>query len=88
MTVSKGFLCVLLISHVLSVSSFFLNEPEEDGLTTPSPIVRTTNGLVQGETLRNGWYRYRGIPYAEPPVGYLRFQVNIYIAIRMCIYLI
>lgn len=41
-----------------------------------NPIVKTTNGLVQGELLSNNWYRYRGIPYAEPPVGTLRFEVS------------
>ncbi|XP_058463058.1 esterase B1-like [Malaya genurostris] len=42
------------------------------------PIVRTKLGNVSGvkATLPNGlnWYWYKGIPYAEPPVGNLRFM--------------
>lgn len=40
-------------------------------------IVQTTAGLVQGEQVygEKTWYRFRGIPFAEPPVGNLRFEV-------------
>ncbi|RBQ16723.1 carboxylesterase/lipase family protein [Spongiactinospora rosea] len=36
------------------------------------PKVRTTEGVVQGR-LRQGHAVFRGIPYAQPPVGDLRF---------------
>jgi para-nitrobenzyl esterase len=36
-------------------------------------IVQTTRGAVRG-TLENGIVVFRGIPYAEPPVGKLRFK--------------
>ncbi len=36
-------------------------------------IVKTTSGKVQGH-LRNGLVEYLGIPYAQPPVGELRFK--------------
>ncbi|MFD4002111.1 carboxylesterase family protein [Streptomyces rubiginosohelvolus] len=36
------------------------------------PKVRTTEGVVQG-LRRQGHAVFRGIPYARPPVGSLRF---------------
>ena len=38
-----------------------------------SPIVETTQGRVRG-TMEDGIAVFRGIPYAEPPVGRLRFR--------------
>jgi carboxylesterase type B len=38
-----------------------------------APIVSTEAGRVRG-TIENGSYVFRGIPYAEPPVGRLRFR--------------
>lgn len=37
------------------------------------PVVRTTAGWVRGETTAEG-HQFLGIPYAEPPVGELRFK--------------
>lgn len=44
-------------------------------------IVKTESGPVRGVSLttylKNKTYNaYRGIPYAEPPLGELRFKVN------------
>ena len=43
-------------------------------------ILETNQGILKGETLssRDGrpYYAFYSIPYAEPPVGDLRFQVN------------
>lgn len=41
--------------------------------TGPAPLVETVAGKVQGLRVR-GVDRYLGIPYAEPPVGALRFR--------------
>lgn len=40
--------------------------------TPPSPVVRTSRGAVRG-TSADGVDAFRGIPYAEAPVGILRF---------------
>jgi hypothetical protein len=46
----------------------------------PSPVVTIKDGKVQGlvSTSRGGkeFYEYLGIPFAKPPVGNLRFEVN------------
>lgn len=44
------------------------------------PIFETNNGAVQGQiqyTLfdRKPYYAFKGIPYAMPPIGQLRFKV-------------
>uniref|UniRef100_A0A182LUK3 Carboxylesterase type B domain-containing protein n=1 Tax=Anopheles culicifacies TaxID=139723 RepID=A0A182LUK3_9DIPT len=44
---------------------------------TDRPVIHTTGGQVQGTTESCGlfctYYSFKGIPYAEPPVGGLRF---------------
>lgn len=37
------------------------------------PRVRTTSGVVEGRTSPDGTAVFRGVPYAAPPVGPLRF---------------
>ena len=39
-------------------------------------VVETTHGLVRGDHKR-GTYRYKGIPYAAPPIGARRFAVPV-----------
>lgn len=44
-------------------------------------VVETTNGVVSGaqnETVTGTvYYSFRGIPYAQPPLGVLRFAVSL-----------
>ena len=45
-----------------------------------APVVELANGKVKGEEKESrddrDFYAYRGIPYAKPPVGPLRFEVR------------
>lgn len=46
-------------------------------------VVETANGKIRGTlntTMLNGipFYSFKGIPYAKPPIGRLRFKVNKY----------
>jgi para-nitrobenzyl esterase len=39
-----------------------------------SPQVKTANGTVQGYVMASGIHSFKGIPYAQPPVGDLRWR--------------
>ena len=55
----KNLLCFLLLAPVL--------------LMAQTPIVKTNAGLVSG-TEKNGIQIFKGIPFAAPPVGDLRWK--------------
>lgn len=44
--------------------------------------VKISEGLIEGEVLEGSlggsYYSFKGIPYAEPPIGDLRFKVSIF----------
>ena len=67
-------LCILVTFSVLFISKFTQADLDE---MQRSPVVQTESGAVVGkiETLPLGKsvHEYLGIPYAEPPVGELRF---------------
>lgn len=47
--------------------------PDQTTERKPSPVVETKEGPIQG-FISNGVTEFLGIPYAEPPVGNLRWQ--------------
>ena len=42
-----------------------------------SLVVNTTSGVFQGVSVVNGTERWLGIPFAQPPVGALRFKAPV-----------
>lgn len=46
-------------------------------MTSTGPLADTTRGPVRGERRADGTYRFLGIPYAQPPVGELRFAAPV-----------
>jgi para-nitrobenzyl esterase len=52
---------------------FFL-QPREAYATDDSLVVRTTAGQIRGEARAGGGAEFLGIPYAQPPVGDLRWR--------------
>jgi para-nitrobenzyl esterase len=61
---------LIALSAVLSVSSFGAQEQSKPVSDT---LVETTDGAVQG-FIQDGVAEFRGIPYATPPVGNLRWR--------------
>ena len=61
---------------VYEVSQGALNPlPPGATLPTATPVIATiTSGQIRGEQLANGTVAFRGIPYARPPVGALRWK--------------
>lgn len=60
-----------------------LNEAGENLLTNISDfkIVQTSNGAIRGKKdltmyKKNAYYSFKGIPYAKPPIGQLRYKVK------------
>lgn len=63
--------CVLLVLCISNISACFGNA---------NPRVETPLGWVEGEfgtaLLGRTYCSFEGIPYAEPPIGELRFEVR------------
>lgn len=44
---------------------------------TPDTLAKTASGTLRGETLPDGVRVFRGVPFAEPPIGPLRFRAPV-----------
>ena len=78
--------CLVLASILLSVLSARSDTNDNVLKDEVTVIVNTANGQVRGHkayTLFDEkiFYTFKGIPYAEPPVGSLRFKVGFYVFI-------
>lgn len=76
-------LSLLCVTFSLTIAALVLNfvMPYDDSSTDEEfTIVTTFSGKIRGlkhETLYNQkpYYAFKGIPYAKPPLGSLRFKV-------------
>ncbi|XP_072933030.1 uncharacterized protein [Epargyreus clarus] len=63
------------------VTDFWNKVYEVAGVTLNMVQVRITEGVLEGEQLENEYggtiYSFKGIPYAEPPTGDLRFKAPV-----------
>jgi len=75
------FLCVesILLHHAQVVNDNLNLQITNQQLT--SPVIKTSLGDLQGLQVKFGrerkYYAFYSVPYAEPPIGKLRFQVII-----------
>nr|XP_060615308.1 cholinesterase-like [Anolis sagrei ordinatus]XP_060615309.1 cholinesterase-like [Anolis sagrei ordinatus] len=68
---------MLGLAYSISCSFFILFSLASNAASKDDPVVHTSSGPVKGKSLAVGSgsvQAYLGIPYAEPPLGKLRFQ--------------
>ena len=63
----------MLLSAYLALFCFAWSLPSTHGQSTPL-LVDLRTGSFQGVSTDNGTERWLGIPFAQPPVGALRFK--------------
>lgn len=71
---------IVLAVALLSTAATIGEAAPAPTLSRP-PIVKTNSGDIQGSVAtsfldRRTYYSFRGIPYAQPPIGPLRFKVS------------
>lgn len=70
-----------LAPYILPYSSYKISELYKKYFKSQSVVAKTSLGPIKGiQTVSYTGYNYiefRGIPYAKPPIGKLRFKVKI-----------
>src|ERR1700679_145054 len=59
---------------VVSTLAFIAADWRIDASGATGPIVTVTGGQVQGAVLEKGGAVFKGLPFAQPPVGALRWR--------------
>ena len=75
-----AFAALVLFAHPLRIPAQDNAAPAQSAAAPAQPdplVVRTTAGLVRGIARTNGGAQFLGIPYAEPPVGPLRWRAPV-----------
>jgi para-nitrobenzyl esterase len=62
------------IAAALLLSACAASAPAQSGPLSDPLVVRTTAGLIHGAARPGGGARFLGVPYAQPPVGDLRWR--------------
>jgi hypothetical protein len=64
----------------VSVSDFYLYRMaayisvQNNTQTSPPKIIKTVNGMIEGTVEKSGVRSFKGVPFAAPPVGNLRWK--------------
>src|SRR2546423_145959 len=66
-------LVILLVTGCVAFSQVQSNVSNADN-TAADNRVKVTGGLIEGITQKNGVRAFKGIPFANPPVGDLRWK--------------
>jgi Carboxylesterase type B len=65
---------LLLFAVNIILPALSQNKKSQEIKSSNNPQVKTPNGIVEGIIEKSGVYSYKGIPFAAPPVGDLRWK--------------